>query len=291
MHTIKNDLLSISVLEKGAELCSIKSLQSGNEYIWQADPDVWASHAPNLFPVIGCLKNGSYTFKGKTYQIPKHGIVRNNENIELIPTSENELCFRLRYDENTLKIYPFKFEFLIHFILKKNSIQVKHTVRNEDIEPMFFSLGGHPAFNCPFNERESYKNMCLEFEKNETKPIWEVLNNGLIGTKNYPYLENSNNIQLTKKLFENDALIFKNLKSNTVNLKSTESGSQIKFEFTDFPYMAFWAKPAANYICIEPWLGIADSESHDGNFETKEGIIKLQGKSDFVASYTISIIE
>ena len=68
MQTIKNDQFQVSVKERGGELCSFKSLGSGKEYIWQADPDVWLAHAPNLFPIIGCLKGDSFIYKGKEYK-------------------------------------------------------------------------------------------------------------------------------------------------------------------------------------------------------------------------------
>ncbi len=83
MHSIQNEFLSIAVKPEGAELCSLKNLQTNTEHIWQADPEIWSSHAPNLFPVIGVLKNGEYKYDGTTYQMPKHGFVRHNKNIKL----------------------------------------------------------------------------------------------------------------------------------------------------------------------------------------------------------------
>jgi hypothetical protein len=56
MQTIQNDNFKVSVKETGAELCSFKSLNSGKEYIWQADPDVWAAHAPNPKAAVSSLK-------------------------------------------------------------------------------------------------------------------------------------------------------------------------------------------------------------------------------------------
>ena len=58
MITIQNEYLSASVKLKGAELCSI--VKNGKEYIWQADSIFWGRHAPNLFPIVGKLKNNQY---------------------------------------------------------------------------------------------------------------------------------------------------------------------------------------------------------------------------------------
>jgi galactose mutarotase-like enzyme len=70
MFHIENDLLKVGVLSKGAELCSIVKKQTGKEYIWQADPKIWANHAPVLFPIVGGLKNGSYSYQDREYHYP-----------------------------------------------------------------------------------------------------------------------------------------------------------------------------------------------------------------------------
>ena len=291
MQTIKNKFLHVSVKEIGAELCSIKSVKSNKEYVWQANPEVWNSHAPNLFPVIGCLKDGGFIFNGKEYKCPKHGFVRNNKNVKLVEKTENSLIFRLMYSDDSLKIYPFKFEFNIKYQLEKNNLNVEHTIVNRGEEPMLFSLGGHPGFNCPMNDGETYNDYYLEFEKPETAETWRVQDDGLIGKQTVPAFDESNIINLHQDLFDDDALIFKNLNSKKVSLKSRKSKQVLSMVFNDFPYLGIWAKPKAEYVCIEPWIGIADSVDSDRNFETKEGLIFLPVKENFTATYTIEIEE
>ncbi len=126
IHSIKNQHFEVSVQEEGAELCSFKNLETGVEYIWQADPEIWGSHAPNLFPVIGVLKAGEYHFEGKTYQMPKHGFIRYNKAVQLKERTENKLVFELMYSEESLKQYPFRFNFRISFELEKNQLRVSH---------------------------------------------------------------------------------------------------------------------------------------------------------------------
>ncbi len=291
MNTIKNKFLQVSVKEIGAELCSIKSVKSNKEYVWQANPEVWNSHAPNLFPVIGCLKDGSFLYKGQEYKSPKHGFVRSNKNVKLVEKSENSLTFRLMYSEDSLKIYPFKFEFNIKYILEENKVMIEHTIVNHGNEPMLFSLGGHPGFNCPMNADETYNDYYLEFEKPETAETWRVQNDGLIGKETVPVFDEPKIINLHPHLFDDDALIFKNLNSKKVSLKSRKSKQVLSMVFKDFPYLGIWAKPKADYVCIEPWIGIADSVDSNRNFETKEGLISLGSKQSKVASYIISVEE
>jgi len=291
MHTIKNKFLQVSVMEIGAELCSIKSVKSSKEYVWQANPDVWDSHAPNLFPVIGCLKEDGFVYKGREYKCPKHGFVRNNKGVRLVEKTENSLAFTLMYSEESLKIYPFKFEFKIKYILEGSKVFVEHTIINHGDVPMLFSLGGHPGFNCPMNDDENYTDYYLEFEEPETAQTWRVLPDGLIGKETVPVFDEPKIINLNPHLFDDDALIFKNLNSSKVSLRSRKSKQVLSMSFKDFPYLGIWAKPNAEYVCIEPWIGIADSTDTDRNFETKEGLISLDVNQTTVASYVISIEE
>lgn len=291
MHSVKNKFLQLSVKEIGAELCSIKSVKSGKEYVWQANPEVWNSHAPNLFPVIGCLKENGFLYKGQEYKCPKHGFVRNNKNVSLIESTENSLAFRFMYSEDTLKIYPFKFEFNIKYILEGSKVVVEHTIANHGNEPMLFSLGGHPGFNCPMNDDENYNDYYLEFELPETDRSWRVQQDGLIGKDTIEVFNSPGIIELHPHIFDEDALIFKNLKSKKVSLKSRRSNQVLSMDFKDFPYLGIWAKPNAPYVCIEPWIGIADSYNSDRNFETKEGLVTLAANQSFVATYSISIKE
>lgn len=112
----------------------------------------------------------------------------------------------------------------------------------------------------------------------------------MIGNETRTVFDESNKINLHPHLFDKDALVFKNLNSSKVNLKSKRSGQVLSMEFKDFPYLGIWAKPNANYVCIEPWLGIADSVDSNRNFEDKEGILSLESNKKFIASYTIEIV-
>lgn len=291
MHTIKNTVLQISIKETGAELCSMKSLNSNKEYIWDGNPDVWEAHAPNLFPIIGCLKDDSFLYKGEEYNCPKHGFVRNNENVSLVEKSDHSLTFGLKFSDETLKVYPFKFNFLIKYILDGNKLIIEHTISNIGEGDMLFSLGGHPAFKCPINNNEDNSDYYLEFEKPETAPTWSVEKNGLIGKETIPVFDDPKIINLHPHIFDDDALVFKNLNSSKVSLKSNKSKQVLSMSFDDFPYLGIWAKPNAEFVCIEPWLGIADSIDSDRNYENKEGLVTLGGGNSFSATYSIVIDE
>ena len=289
MHELQNDFLSIQVKQVGAELVSLKNKETGIEHIWQGNPEFWTGQAPNLFPVIGILKDGKFMYENKEYTMPKHGFVRHNEHIQLKEKTTDKLVFQLDYSEETLAIYPFKFRFEISFQLNGKSLSVNHQISNLDDKPLYFSLGGHPAFNAPISTNEVYEDYYLEFDRKMNLRTYLLNENGLVSDTTEGILDNEDKIRLHKDLFIDDALIFKNIPSKKVSLKSKNSGSVLSVEYKDFKNLGVWAKPGAPYVCIEPWLGIADVEDTDHNLKTKEGIESLAVGKDFQASYTIDI--
>lgn len=290
-HTLENETLRISIRETGAELCGITSVQTGMDYLWDGDPAVWASYAPVLFPIVGELKESTYLYQGNQYQLPRHGIVRNNPKVRLTDKNENTLTLTLDYDEDTLLVYPFRFRFDTIYILEQNQIIVQHRVENRGENEMYFSVGGHPAFCCPRHKHEAYNDYYLEFERAETVSRWLITDKGLLSGRTEPVLTGTAVLPLTHELFNEDALVFKDLLSTSVSLKSSKSPEVVTVRYSDFPYLGIWAKPQGDYVCIEPWLGVADSQQTDQQFETKEGLIRLASQATFVATYTIEITE
>lgn len=290
MVSIKNDKLKISIKPEGAELAEISAVKYGTQFLWDANPKIWGSFAPNLFPIIGALKNNTYYFENKMYTLPKHGFIRNNNEIKLTAQNHNSLTFALKHTTDTLKIYPFKFEFRITFTLTDNTITVTHHIDNLGHTPMYFSLGGHPAFKCPVFKNENYEDYYLDFEYPETSATHLIdMTNGMISETVKPLLDNTKTLHLTHNLFKDDALIFKDLKSKNIALKSKQNGIILSINYQDFKYLGIWAKPNGNYVCIEPWLGIADNVNTNQDFKHKEGIIKLAQGKTFKAAYTIKI--
>lgn len=288
-HSIENEHLKISVLETGAELCSIVNKENKKEYIWQADPEVWASHAPNLFPIIGVIKNEKYFYEGKEYSVPKHGFIRYNKNIRLKERSEHQLVFELLYSDETLEMYPFKFDSRIAFTLNEKSIEVSHHIINLDSKPLYFSLGGHPAFNILHFENEKIEDYALQFDRKMNLDTYLLNNDGLVTSETKSILKDQSEIQLSENIFDNDALIFKNIQSKNVDLISKKNGKILSVTYKDFKNLGIWAKPGAPYVCIEPWLGIADVENTDQKIENKDGIIRLEAEDEFNADYIINI--
>jgi len=288
--SISNASFDIEISNIGAEICSLKSKKTNIEYIWQGNPEIWGSHAPVLFPIIGALKNDTYFFKGKAYQLPRHGFIRRNKDLTVVTHKPNQLVLQLISSDKTKNMYPFDFRFRISFELLSNQLKVRHHIFNTGDQEIYFSLGAHPAFNCPLEEGKTYEDYHLQFEQTEILNTWKLDHHGQIEKEGETILNHTNKLALHSHLFDQDALIFKSLKSRQVSLCQQEN-ELIRVRFDDFSSLGLWAKPGAPFICIEPWLGYADSSKTQQQFIEKEGIICLQATKEFNASYSIEIFE
>lgn len=290
-HSIENDLFKITVDECGAELCSIISKKTGVEYIWQADKDIWEASAPVLFPIVGALKDGEYQYQEKTYTLPKHGFFRKNKKVKLRNGSEARLQFTLSSDEETLVMYPFKFELRVSFLLRDNRIQVFHELINNDTNQLYFSLGGHPAFAYPWKEGENREDYFIEFDREENNTMYQINDHSLLSRDEIPGLVNTTRLPLTDNLFDKDALIYTELNSSEVTLRTKSSKTKVVVNFDDFPFLGIWSKPKANFVCIEPWEGLPDFENSTKELTEKPGIKMLLPGNTHYASYAIQIFE
>lgn len=288
MYSIENDTLRVAIDPVGAELSSIIKKFTKAEYIWQGNPEIWSSQAPVLFPIIGGLKQGRYIFNNQTYQLPKHGFIRYNKDLKVYQQSDEKVSFTLESSEKTLAAYPFQFVFEISFELLENEIKVTHLIKNVDSQTMYFSVGGHPAFNCPLYPEEEYNDYYISLVNGTGDKSYLLTDDGLITENTVPVFTN-NQIQLTPNLFNNDALIFKNIKANEAVLHHNTKGAIVRMKFEDFPDLGIWAKPKAPFVCLEPWLGYADVEHTTQQLIEKEGIQRLEQGEIHYSTYTIEI--
>jgi len=289
MTKLENQQIVALINSVGGELCSLKLKQDRTEYMWQADPKYWGRHAPVLFPIVGRLVDDEYKIGNQVYHLSQHGFARDME-FELIEQEGNHAEFRLLGDKKTLQNYPSRFEFIIGYTLQGTELIIQYKVKNMDNTTMYFSIGAHPGFRCPLQSGECFEDYYLEFSQNEIA-YQLLLEKGLLSKRTGVVLNNNNIIPLSHDLFKDDALIFKDLKSNSVTLKNRKSSKAVTVKFDGFPYLGIWSKAdeGASFICIEPWYGIADIVGSDKQFINKEGIFSLQTGDCFVCQYSIII--
>lgn len=286
MYIIQSDALLVSVSARGAELKNVYHKEHGLEYMWNANPSHWAKTSPVLFPVVGGLKNNRYFYEGQTYELPRHGFARDKEFV-IAKQQEQSLTLSLQSNAETKAVYPFDFLLSLTYTLNNDKLTVRYSVQNTSTDNMYFSIGGHPAFAVPLVKGTSYDDYYLLFEKEETAGRWPISKEGLIEKNAQPFFNGTKKLPLTKELFAKDALVFKNLHSKEVKLLSDKTTHGLAFALSDFPFLGLWAAPGADFVCIEPWQGIADSVDADGELAHKEGIVGLPAGEQFTAQWCV----
>lgn len=277
---IRSESFRLRACSLGAELTSFCDLRGGEyEYIWQRSP-VWNGQSPLLFPVVGRLKGGCYRLNGREYHLSKHGFARRSE-FALESQSGTEITFLLTDSAQTLEVYPFPFELRAHYALTASGFVMELRVRNTGVETMRFSLGAHPGFQCEMGDR-------IVMDAEETAGAFLLGESGLRGSEQIPVFDHSRQIVLAPDTFARDALIFDGLKSRGATLVR-RNGRNVHVDFGGAPCLGLWAKPGAEYVCIEPWYGVDDRWDADGDFEHKERIQSLEPGAEFAFPVAVTV--
>lgn len=290
MIEIKNEFLSVSISELGAELQSIKD-NFGNEFLWQADEKYWNGKAPNIFPYVARLTEKKYTLFGKTYSMGTHGFARNSV-FKATKISDCEVTFSLSENEETLKQYPYKFQFEVSYKLEGKCLKNSFYIKNNDEKIMYCGFGAHPGFNVPFEEGKTFEDYYLEFESPDN-PLRVIFSSDCYVTGKEPYaLYEGNKIRLEHSIFDDDAIVLQNA-GQTVTLKAKNGKKGIKVYYPDMKYIGFWhrEKSDAPYVCIEPWYSLPSRKGIIEDFETQEGLLRLEQNTEYKTDVFFEIID
>lgn len=273
MIFLENEQIKVSFVKKGAELQSILNKNNNTNYLWSGNPSYWGKFSPILFPVVGALKSNTYRYEKKEYMLSRHGFARDYD-FQIVEKNSDEIIFSLSHNDETLKVYPFEFILQLRYRLSGSSLSCTYQVINPDNRPLFFSIGAHPAFNIPLESGLNYTDYFLEFNKDDTL-FYHKVENDLIADKITKVELKDKKLPLKHQLFYEDALVFKTLKSDCITIRSSKGSAGLHFRFKDFPFFGIWAAKDADFLCLEPWCGIADSMTHSQILEEKEGIESL----------------
>ncbi|MGM0173621.1 aldose 1-epimerase family protein [Enterococcus sp. DIV0800] len=285
--TITNDFLEATINEKGAELVSLRANEI--EYIWQADPQYWGRHAPILFPFVGRLKDNQYSYQGKTYPMGQHGFARDKE-FKVLEQTKEKVTLVLTSDEETKKVYPFEFSLTVSYEIWGEGVRIRFDVENTGEEEMIFALGGHPAFNIPLTDELQFDDYFIAFSPQKSR-VKIPLDGPFTNLDQKTIGQTNTNIQLSRGLFKEDALIYETRGLNAYTLGSEESSHSVTLAYNNIPYVGLWSPyPAeAPFVCIEPWWGFADTVDSNGRLEDKEGMNRLAGNEHFKTEFSITV--
>lgn len=278
-YQIESNQIIIQVTTKGAELKRLFNKVWNKEMLWSGDEKIWNRTAPILFPIVGALKDGEYTYADKNYSLGRHGFIR-DMNFNCTLCTENKLQFKFVTNKDSYKIYPFLFDFTVEYFIHEESLKVLHTIKNLDKKEIPFSFGLHPAF-----ELRGYENYEIKFDKSEEENY--LLEDGLLNkSSKYKF---PNPFKLAKDTFVNDALIIESPRSKQVEIIDTKTKEVVKMIYGKVPFLGVWGPIGNQFISIEPWFGAPDTNEHDKKLENKLGIMHLKEGSQFTYQFEIQL--
>ncbi len=287
LYTLKNQDLTVTLCDAGAELISVKG--GDCEYIWTATPPHWNYHAPLVFPVCGRFQDGQYDYDGKTYTIDCHGVLRYSNDVVCVSHTDTSICFRLTDNEKTRAVYPFPFCLNVWYILDGNKLTTRFEIENTGDKIMPATCGFHPGFNVPLDGKGSFEDCYIEFDQ----PCYP---DKLLLSERYLYtgkleaydLEDARIIRLRHDLFDDDAIFFHRA-ANRVILKSTATDRKVTLVYPDAPYVGLWHTPheAAPFVCIEPWFGVPGLDSVREDLATRSDMFRILPGAVQTAAYDL----
>lgn len=286
---ISNGKITAAIDTFGAELKSLRNAVTEEEYMWCGDAQYWGKTSPNLFPFIGMLKNGEFRYGGESYKMTKHGFARDMK-FKLMSHEAAEVWFVLESDEVTRQMYPFDFRLEIGYRLDGMKLKMLWRVENPSDESLHFSIGGHPAFNCPLDEQERREDYYLKFYDRDCIRCTVIGENGLVGTQKVIYELEDGILSVKGELFDHDAMVLEDGQVHKISLLTPDKEPYISVEF-DTPVVAVWTPAGieAPFICIEPWYGLCDSEDFEGTIEERKWNNEILPGKRFAAEYSIII--
>ena len=290
IQTISNDKLTVSINPLGAQLWSIQDAD-GTEYLWQGNPKYWADRAINLFPYIARMTEKSYTLNGQTYQMDIHGFAKDTL-FEITSRESDRITFKINDTPDTLKQYPFAFDFYITYVLQDNTLKVEFKVINKSNTTMYFGVGGHPGFNVPLEEDLTFEDYYVEFsgENTSRRVIFSedcfVMDGQFTDFK----LNADTKYILHHDMFDKDAIILTDM-PRQITLASDKGQKKIQVSYPDMAYLGLWHMPHtdAPYICIEPWTSLPSRKGVIEDLEKQENLIKLDTGAVYMNSWEIEI--
>jgi len=283
-HCFAGNDVSACVKADGAELSTLRD-GSGMDYLWSAEP-VWPRHAPVLFPIVGRLRDDTLLHHNQRYRLTQHGFARDRR-FDWMERSATGCRLALSDDSATRAMYPFGFRFEVAFAASDAMLRVDYTVRNTGDEVLPVSMGAHPAFRWPLVPSTPKKAYALTFEAEEAGPLRGVVG-GLLTEADRPSPIAGRRLPLTEDLFANDALILPHPASRWVRYAAAD-GPALTVAWEGFTQLGLWSRAGGDFLCIEPWQGMASPPDFAGDFVQKPWLMLIPPGESRSAGYRVKL--
>ena len=265
IYTILNDELTVSISDMGAEVVSV--IHKGRQRVWQNDNGTWFGHSPVLFPVCG---NNAVVIDGKDYNMPFHGFARKSV-FSVVKNMSDSITLLLDYNEETMKVYPFKFRLSITYSVKDNALLIDNTIKNLGDCTMPFALGRHDSFLLD----EPISNYKLCFDKSEEFLSQKTDRDRNLTNLYYDFGGGEEFSLPEEYLINGQAIIFGEINSRKISLKTSDNRliAVLSSDCTD--NLLLWRPADSQMICIELWSALPDNAYETVEFDSNEKYCSL----------------
>lgn len=287
-YSIQNEELKISVLKKGAELCSV--IKNEKEYIWQADPQFWGAHGPLLFPIVGRIHDDQIQIGGHLCTMPTHGFLSQME-FRLVEHDASKIVLETEYTEETIKQYPYKFKVIVTYRINGTALEGRYQIRNLDERVMPYGFGLHNGFNCLESNGEDITDIYLEFDKPITieKPS-RTEDDFMIFDEPIRVLEDESRLYLTDEWYPRYAPVIESVPFHSFRLCHKKRGCILKYSFSDnFELFNAWRAPGSSFICLEPWSSQCGIFPYANTLEEVKNTKYLSGGDEVTYTFNITL--
>lgn len=289
MIEISNNQLAVTISPIGAEVQSIKDVNTQCEYLWHGDAQWWSGHSPILFPIVGGLWNGTCRVDGQELHISKHGFVRRAP-WRVVCVEADKAVFEFVSTVGTFAIFPYAFRLTATYSLDGRKLRAEFCVENLGGSPFCFQLGGHPAIALPNWDDAQPLDGYLRLEGNPTH-VLRAGEQGCLEPDTFPVPLNADGlVPLTVDTFSYEALIFDNHQVSAATVL-TPSGQPVARVESTAPVWLFWSPQGIHtpFVCLEPWYGLCDHQSFCGDITERPYINTVNGHATWMGGYGIEI--
>ena len=289
MIEISNNQLAVTISHIGAEVQSIKDVNTQCEYLWHGDAQWWSGHSPILFPIVGGLWNGTCRVDGQELHISKHGFVRRAP-WRVVSVEAHKAVFEFISTVGTFAIFPYAFRLTATYSLDDRKLRAEFCVENLGGSSFCFQLGGHPAIALPNWDDAQPLDGYLRLEGNPTH-VLRAGEQGCLEPDTFPVPLNADGlVPLTVDTFSHEALIFDNHQVSAATVL-TPSGQPVARVESTAPVWLFWSPQGVHtpFVCLEPWYGLCDHQSFCGDITERPYINTVNGHATWMGGYGIEI--
>lgn len=289
MNFIENNDIKLGFTLDGGNMISIFSKKYNKEMQYQVMKKSWQSQDVVIFPFVARLKDKTYTVNGEKYELESHGLCRYNS-FKIFDKKDDEVTLLFKSNKETLKRYPFEFEFYVNYKIVNNSINICYKVKNINDFDMYFGIGGHPALKVPFIQKENEDDTSgnfIEFDK-EIRTFRYIANDKSFQKDKIEFIT-PKKYEVSKENIRKYGTLILDAKNIKHLVLKRSDGININYDFNT-KFVAFWSHPYfGDYICVEPWDSLNDFENGSLELKEKPTINTLSPNSTYLFKYSIKI--